>query len=476
VAEPRPHPAWPLACFTALTIAQHSLQLLLLPVYLRYLTPAEYGTLAILTVSAQLVGVAANLKLDSAMRTFYFDHDRDSAASARYLQQVFSASVVVAAGGYVLMLLVADRLFAALFVHDTLRFFPAGAVAFATACAGACLSPYLIHLRNRLALRELIFWQLCLVLGTAVLQVILVVFAGLGLMGVLWGALVPSALTLLAVCVARPGLLTPRLDLAYLAPSIRYALPLVGLGLLYALGTRLDRLVLERYLDLADVGAYALLLALFAVPNAVLDALDNTIRPYLYPLLRSGARPAAAVSFQHAYLGAGLVAVSAAVCLGANLDLLTDDATYLSTRGWLALAATAYVPTVLTRYYALIHDFHKASVGLTLGIVARFAVFFVLLVLLVPRDGFEGALLALLGAECFTACLFWYATGRRFPAAGTARVDLRQLGLFLAAVWYLAYVLGADAPAAFGALQLAAVASALLYLNRGALRAVLARR
>ena len=67
-------PLVPLVCFSALAIINRGLSLLLLPIYLRHISPAEYGVLAAVTIVAAVIAVVSNLKLDAAMRTFYFDY------------------------------------------------------------------------------------------------------------------------------------------------------------------------------------------------------------------------------------------------------------------------------------------------------------------------------------------------------------------------------------------------------------------
>lgn len=92
---PRRSPLRPLAIFSALSIAHRGLHLLLLPIYVRHITPAEYGVLAAVTIMATVVAVLSNLKLDAAMRTFYFDYSQDDARLSLYLRQVFSLSLYV---------------------------------------------------------------------------------------------------------------------------------------------------------------------------------------------------------------------------------------------------------------------------------------------------------------------------------------------------------------------------------------------
>lgn len=468
----QPSPLIALASFLAISIVQSGMSLLLLPLYVTTLTPADYGFLTLVNVVAAIFGAASNLKLDAAMRTLYFDHNHDSAALAEYLRQAFTGGVVISALLCAGMLALGEPLFELVFAHAELRFFPAGALAVATAAINGCLAIYFAYLRNRLALREVAAWQLALMIGTVACQIAFVVGLGLGLHGVLWGSLLPAALALLALCAVRPRIIGVRSDWRRLLPSLEYSLPLVALTVCFVLATRLDRLVLERYVDLTALGTYSLLVSVLGLQAVVLNALDGAIRPYLFEALKereqSGAR--GVESYQELYCLAGLLALSLAVFIGANLHWFVAEPAYLAIRDWLPYGTTACLPVILGRYYSLLHEFHKRSIELTASVVLRLVVLFVLLETLVPPFGVGGALTAVLVAEALTALWLRGVAARRLAVRPTLRAVGIQIAVFLVGVWGSTYLLGERSPALAGTLQLVVVGGLLLASNRGALR------
>lgn len=456
----------PLVCFSALNAAHRGLALLLLPLYMRYIPAQEYAVLASVTIVAGIVGAVANLKLDAAMRTFYFDYSGDELRD--YLRQAMSLSVYTALAVYALMLLVGRPLFGAVFAHEELRFYPAGAIALATSCLGSCLSTYFAYLRNSMNLSELIRWQSLTLFTTALLQVLLLTVFGLGIYAVLLGTFVPSALAFVLFCATRPDLIGRSVSYSVLRPSLRYGVPLVALGFLYALGTRADRFVIERYSDLTTLGAYTILMALFGVQQVILDSMDNAVRPRLYRALRSDADPAAKPvieSCQRLYLAAGLLALSLSVFAGTNVEYFTHDATYLSIRQWLVLAATALAPTVFVRYVSLVLESRKQSLTLSFGIMLRLAILGLGLFVLVPIFGVSGALAALLLAGLALSFVFWLAAVRTAAQAPSIRIAGVQIGVFVATVWLLQAALRSTPPPLFGAAQLLSCAALLVGLN-----------
>jgi len=257
----------------------------------------------------------------------------------------------------------------------------------------------------------------------------------------------------------------------------RYSLPLVALAIGFMLATRLDRLILQRFVDLEVLGAYALLISVLGLQSLVLGALDNAIRPDVFAYLKEkGAGAALTVkAYQELYCLVGLLALSGAILVGANLHLIVDDPGYLAMQSWLPYGATACVPLILGRYFALLHESQKRSIDLTVSVVLRLTALFVSLQVLVPRFGAVGALTAILVAETLTALWLRKLAARRLGMEPPLRAVGLQIAVFLGGVWGSVYVLGEQSPALAGTLQFAIVVSLLLASNRRALRTLVNR-
>jgi O-antigen/teichoic acid export membrane protein len=76
------------AIYGLASFGTRSAKSLLIPVYTRYLTPTDYGSISL----AESVGVFAllcgNLAVDSAIQRFYFQHRKDSVELGSYLGSV----------------------------------------------------------------------------------------------------------------------------------------------------------------------------------------------------------------------------------------------------------------------------------------------------------------------------------------------------------------------------------------------------
>jgi O-antigen/teichoic acid export membrane protein len=469
-----------LAVFSTLSVLRRGIPFLLLPVYVIYVDAQEYGVLTAVTISASIVAVVSNLRLDAAVRTFYFDYATNESLLREYMRQVITVATLCGGLLFAAALAGGDAALELVFAHDEIRFFPEGAIALATACLMACVSPYFTYLRIRHALRELIIWELLLLVATVTLQLTFVAGLGLGLTGILWGALLPVVATGLLICLTQPWLIARRIDWRMLQPSLRYTLPLIGLGLVHALGGKLDRLILVRHVQLAELGAYAIVFSIFGLLHIALNVLDNVFRPYLYPALRSNDAAAARVvdSCHKLYLLTGLLALSASVALSSNLHMLTNDPRYLVLQDWIPWVASAFAPTVVIRFHALALEATKRSWDMTAGITVRFLILAATLLVLVPAQGARGALWAVLIAGTTNAFMFAFVTRHAEALCGTYSRSMLQIGVLLSVVWLSFAVIGSQSISLFGFIQFAAVVPSLLWISGfrdvGVVRSVIA--
>lgn len=466
----------PLLWFTALAFLQKSSFLILLPLYLNVLEPASLGALGLITVTAGILAVVANLGLDAAMRTFYFDYADDEARLQRYLAQLFSASLFLIAAFFVILLLIGPPLFDRLFDHDELVFYPYGVLAFAAVCINLALSPYLIYLRNRQLLTEFAVLQLIAIIGNVGAQLVFVGLLGWGVAGALSGSLLAAILTLGYVLVTQPRLISARLDPHVLKPSLRFSLPLVAFSFLYLLESRLDRYFIEQYFSMDVVGAYVVLITLLGALGFFLNTLDNAIRPLLFTNLQQAtAAKNDLEDLQRLYVLLSLLVLSVVVLLGSSLGLVAAEPLYLGIRDWFPLGATALLPMIYARYCAMHYVFHKRSAALTFWALARTLLMLALLWALVPTFGIGGALLSLLISQMVNAVTL-HIQLHRFEGAGISPTSSAvQCGIFAACLWLPTLFLPDNAYGVYGMTQLIFATCVLLAMSRESLQRLFAR-
>lgn len=255
---------------------------LLLPVYTRFLTPEDYGIVAVANTVALMLGLLMPLGMHGALSRFYFrttdEGERRATAGTLWLSTIIAASVVTAA-----LQLFGEPLFAPLFRE--VPFSPY----LRLAVWSAFFAVFPLVPQNLLQVREQARLYVATTLGTAIVTTALtlgfVVVGRMGARGYLLGSVLGGgagaiAYTAIALRTVRPAL---RWDL--LRAALVYSLPLVPHGIAGWALEMSDRAILARFVPLRDIGVYSLGYQLGSALGLVVTAFTSAWVPYLFRTL-----------------------------------------------------------------------------------------------------------------------------------------------------------------------------------------------
>jgi O-antigen/teichoic acid export membrane protein len=240
------------AAYTAANILSKLIAVALLPLYTRYLAPADYGVAEVLFAAVVAASIVVRFGVIEAVLRFYYkageDPDRVVAASFAALFWFATAAALIA-------LPFAAPLSEALLdqrAPDLMRIAIAGLWV-------ATLHEYLLTL-FRLEERARAFFAVTIanVIAAIALTVALVVGADEGARGLLLGSYVSGGLFVLGLIVVHWQRLSLDPDPPLLRRMLRFGLPTMPAELsLYALNF-VDRIIIIRTLGAAEAGLYAL--------------------------------------------------------------------------------------------------------------------------------------------------------------------------------------------------------------------------
>jgi O-antigen/teichoic acid export membrane protein len=416
----------------------------LLPIYLRCLSPADYGVLEVVGRLAETVAPCLLFGgLRQALLTFYQQGEnepqRRRLVCSALLLYVLSALV----GGGLVLAFVPD-------LCDWLAPCPAGPASsagasflgmslFHLAILGILLEPFslipITLLQARVESAVYVVIVVAQLLVRVSLAVFLVRYLGWGVTGAL-GASAATALIFGLVLSARElgrGLAWPKMS--YMANLFRFALPLMPGGLCFFLLNHGDRFFLRHFNSPEEVGIYALGYKLAMMAGLFsLAPLYTVWSARMYAVARSPEAPVVYGQMFTRILAAYLL-------VGLGVCLFGDEAIAVLGGAPYARASTVIAPVLLgcmcqgaaSLMDAGLYVRHRS--GLKLGITLSTTVVMLLLyMLLIPAYGSMGAALATLGGFAFLAACTWMVTQRIFPV----RYEGRRLALLLAlgiALW-----------------------------------------
>lgn len=235
---------------------------LLLPVYTRYLSPADYGVLAILDLSVALLAIVLASGTVRAVTRHHFETDSESERDGLWWTGLF---LLLATGAVLLTPAIVwrdalARLTLGLEVESGGLFF-----LLALATLGLTTIEQLLQAHLRVYKQSELFVALSLGrLGlNVVLNLWLLIGRDMGVAAILWGNLITAAVStawLFVVFVRRRGPVELRTD--RVGELAAYGTPLVVASLLAVAMHQLDRYFLRVFLELGEVGTYSVAYAI----------------------------------------------------------------------------------------------------------------------------------------------------------------------------------------------------------------------
>lgn len=422
--------------FASLGFIRPAIQIFLLPLYLIYLTPEDYGLLALVGVFTSILTIFVTLRLDGAVRTFYFDYNEDQNKLWKYISQIFSLIIIIGICTYLILIFLGPALFSSIFESKEITFYPYGILSITGGFLTTFSTVYFIYLKNEVRLKEYFMYSIGMILITIISQLIFVVYYELGVLGILYGQIVASALIFTTLSLRNTNLFTFKFDKAMLLPSIKFAIPLIPFAFLLRFESHFDKLMIERFLGLEKVGQYAILMGIVGLIGILMSAMNNAMRPFLYRSLKEMTNTTSdnVNSFLQFYLLVGALGLSGIILIGTNLEIFTDNEKYLAIRPYFVFAAIASVPLVIVRYFTLIFIYYKKSKDLTVVTIVKAVIMFLLMFLLIPKYEINGAIIAISISYLMNALIFYFLnTNYGMPKIDVAKA-LRGIVLFVGIV------------------------------------------
>jgi O-antigen/teichoic acid export membrane protein len=367
---------------------------LMLPVYTRFLTTADYGVLELLELTTFVVIALVGMRIGDALFYYY------SAASTAESKEKVVCTVLL---GAALMGLLGGMIgwsgasLLSRLIFQTERYAPGFRLVFTTFAfsipveAGFC---YLRALNRSSAYVTASLFRLGL--GIAFNAVLLVL--GLGMYAMLWSSLIVTALMAIylgSTALAGVSVLT-RLDWGLLKQFLRYSAPL-GIS---ALGMFVinygDRFFLQRYCSLSDLGVYSLAYKFGMLITYVQTPFDVYWRSQMFTIVREPNGETIYVRMAtYLTLGLTFVALLLTLFIGPVLRIAVP-ASFQAAAQYIPWIAAAYVIRTIGAHFRcvfLLEDTTGKELQATMaGAIACLAGY----VLLIPSFKLWGAVAATL--------------------------------------------------------------------------------
>lgn len=272
-----------LAIYGSGDVAVQILNFLLLPLYVVYLSKADYGVIALLAAVEAPAKLFFRWGIDGAFMRYWYDCE-DEAARQRLASTLFF--FLLGVNG---ILLVAS-LAAAPSLSERLLESPGYTLALQlvllnTFAIGFTFIPFhVLRMQNRAA--QFTGLTLARSVSTLLLRLALIVGLGYGVMGIVLADVLVTAVLMVVLIRWFAPLIRPVFSVDVLRASLKFGLPRVPHGFALQIMSVADRVILQWFTTLDVVGVYAMGVSFGLVPKIALGAFESAWAPFYYATAR----------------------------------------------------------------------------------------------------------------------------------------------------------------------------------------------
>ena len=380
------------------TMISRLTSLVMLPIYTRYLTPADYGVLELFTIAIELMGILIGLRITQGMFRYYILEDDPD--EKRVIVSTVLLIVILASGFGSMILFLGSSSFSLLIFGSGEYEYEFQLFAF-TLLTNAVSAVGLAYIRARRKPVLFISVGIFTLAMQVTLNIIFVVMMDMHVRGVVYGALISGAIisfSLMLYVFSGVGLHYSRVVakklLAFVSPLV-----LASLGSFFV--AYADKYFIRLYGSLAEVGLYALAMRISSILFTIFESFNMSWSADRYEIVKKdNARDVFRQVFR--FLSALLI------MLGVGLSLFANDFFRVMTNQEFYSAGNIVpllIVAVLIRLFTLFCNFgimlkertrHVAESAWIKAIVAVVAY-----LVLIPYLGVYGAAIALFLSNLF---------------------------------------------------------------------------
>lgn len=274
--------------YTLPAIFQKGLSFFLLPLYTRLLSPADYGALDLLIVFSSLIHVSASFEITQAVARFYPDDE-----SEKYKSKRVSSAFIFILCCYLLFALIA------VVFSKNLAFMVIGQEGKQDVFMWAIL--YIVthgvflpvHNQFRWELRSKEYSFVSLIVSVSMLAAILffTLSSGLGLAGILMGMTFGTAVGFVVAMLKLSNRFSIAFDKKIIFTMLKYSIPLVPASISVLVSLYIDRLMINHFLSLGDVGLYGVAFRVVSIVKLALVGFGASLSPIIYANYKEKSTP-----------------------------------------------------------------------------------------------------------------------------------------------------------------------------------------
>jgi O-antigen/teichoic acid export membrane protein len=385
--------------------------LILLPYYLGYLSPAQYGAFALYTGFSLLVQVIVTYSFDASVYNYYHEYKNDKERLAVFVSSAFNFILLVSSALAVLFLFLGDWVFQQVYTESKIEFYPYGIFSVLTGVMQALFKVNNSLLQTQEKAPSYLGANLLsfsLIAGLTIAGLVLFPNDLIGPIGGRFLAVTISGLWVLSTVYRQFGF---HFNFDLLKTTFGFNHPSLIYQIMQWFNNSFDRIVLNSFMPLAQVGIYDLAAKCLTVIEFILSGFYNSFFPKILGIVAEQKEKKTTPEINRYFNGLTAVTIILVCCAILFFPLIRwfhFKPGFLLAIEWVPFLSVTYLIRSLRFYIAMPYASLKYSKPLPIFYSIIASVKIAGMVLLIPRFGIMGLIISTwIGYLVELAILFW---------------------------------------------------------------------
>tara|TARA_R110002094_G_scaffold2675_5_gene10497 strand:- start:1080 stop:2378 length:1299 start_codon:yes stop_codon:yes gene_type:complete len=320
--------------YSLATLFTKGLGFILLPIYTRVISKAEYGLFDYLTTVGLILGVVVTFEITQAVFRLIPDYKDNLYKKIQLASTGFWFSVLmystltilsVAFSSELAHILLDNHLHSELIVITSILFF-----------SNALLYYFTILMRVQLLAKKVVVISLFNAIFVALFSLLFVVYYELGIKGLLLGQLLGGAGAALLAYVFVNTWIRFSFCFSTLKKMLIFSIPLIFSSLGVVLSMFVDRVMLKEFLGAEQLASYAVAIKIASIVTLLVIGFQSALTPLIYANYEKKDTPKEVAKLFHIYLFCSLICLIVLTLLSNQLVSFVAGAQYIEAANYVA--------------------------------------------------------------------------------------------------------------------------------------------
>lgn len=274
--------------FTIGTIFTRGINIILIPLYTRYLSPADYGVIDLFVIITSFVAIVFTLEINQAVVRFY----QDTVSVKKKIEYVSTAYYFIFIAYCIFFLIsfiFSNQL--TIFFLDSLDYYNIYLLATTTVVTAGIFYFTQGQLRWQIMPKQYVYVSIINIVVIACLSVYLLVAQSMGIEGVFIGQIVGNMIGIaISFYFTRKSyqlVFNPR----RLSKMLSFSYPLIFSGIAVFVTLYIDRILIKEYMSLSDLGVYGVAYRFATISGLVMAGFQSSLTPLIYKHYKNQQTP-----------------------------------------------------------------------------------------------------------------------------------------------------------------------------------------